>query len=456
MKDSPELKDQVLIRDIPDGICVLSKQFRAQSIKNWTRYLVTGEEGYVDLHEVLKHTKCLYDTISDIVHEYQKLPDLEVVDAFAISEVYFEKLVKQKLKALHWDEAGAIDVAKGLGEKFQVPEYHQMGVNPFRKFPERLYSHLERKVEQHIDTAIVQKPDSNYHRLGTIILTNERYALEREKVLETAKEAATSQWQYLKDEPGHDLKFTASTNTDAADLDSKLQSTLCTEKVVQKDAESNFWAAIADLEDNNETAFQAFWTERVDSRARAYNAGLSCISDAKLREQLASLFAAYMQKELVPESITKARAQHLVLSRKTKKNVARLETALAAAKCEAEAVLSTLDRFNKKQGIEGVEATDQLEDAKKGMVQDMVRRMQKLQKGSDGPVLFLTLVVLLFDKYHAGLVYATGKYAPKLLKLLKEKMEGEQYARVEKWKEAAKSGSLTAEDREEMRVMAAS
>jgi hypothetical protein len=87
------------------------------------------------------------------------------------------------------------------------------------------------------------------------------------------------------------------------------------------------------------------------------------------------------------------------------------------------------------------------------MLDDMLRRFKK-QKASDGPVLFLTLVVVLFAKQHDGVVYATGKFAPKLLKLLKGKLEDEQYEQVERWKEAAKTNSLTAEDKAAMAKMA--
>ncbi|KAF7565011.1 hypothetical protein PtrSN002B_002894 [Pyrenophora tritici-repentis] len=87
------------------------------------------------------------------------------------------------------------------------------------------------------------------------------------------------------------------------------------------------------------------------------------------------------------------------------------------------------------------------------MVEDMLRRLQK-QKASDGPVLFLTLVVVLFARQYDGVVYATGKFAPKLLKQLKGTLDKVQYEKVEAWKEAAKTNALTPEDRAEMVKMA--
>lgn len=84
----------------------------------------------------------------------------------------------------------------------------------------------------------------------------------------------------------------------------------------------------------------------------------------------------------------------------------------------------------------------------------MQRRMTKQQKSFDGPVLFLTLVVILHAKHYPGVVYATGKYAPKLLKMLKSKLAEDEYEMLEKWKEGAKKGALGKEEREDMRSMA--
>jgi hypothetical protein len=172
-----------------------------------------------------------------------------------------------------------------------------------------------------------------------------------------------------------------------------------------------------------------------------------------LHDQLSELLAAYIQKELVPETISKARTQNLILSRKTKKNIAKLETTMTSNKGDSNSILSTLDKFTKKQNISYTSSSTN--EFKNTMIQDMQRRMAKQQqKASDGPVLFLTLVVVLFAKHHDGVVYATGKYAPKLLKQLKGKLEAEQYEQLEKWKEAAKAGTLGKEDREEMGRMA--
>ena len=184
-----------------------------------------------------------------------------------------------------------------------------------------------------------------------------------------------------------------------------------------------------------------------------YSTGLTGVSDPKVHDQLAQLLATYTTKDVIPDTLAKARAQRLVLSRKTRKNVARLSGILDNEKTmDVAAITSALDKFNKKQGVQGPSETA-LNAAKQAMVGDMLRRLQK-QKADDGPVLFLTLVVVLFARQYDGVVYATGKFAPKLLKQLKGKLDKEQYDKVEGWKEAAKTNTLSAEDRADMVSMA--
>lgn len=69
-------------------------------------------------------------------------------------------------------------------------------------------------------------------------------------------------------------------------------------------------------------------------------------------------------------------------------------------------------------------------------------------------MLFLYLVVILHATNYPGIVYATGKYAPKLMKMLKEKVSEEDMGRLEAWKEGAKTGRVGAEGRAGIRGMA--
>lgn len=92
------------------------------------------------------------------------------------------------------------------------------------------------------------------------------------------------------------------------------------------------------------------------------------------------------------------------------------------------------------------------------MLTDMQRKLSKPpqpsgKKTSDAPVLFLTLVIMLHARLGDGVVYATGKFAPRLLKGLKGRVGEGEYEKLEGWKEGAKGGGLSVGDREGMREM---
>ena len=217
-----------------------------------------------------------------------------------------------------------------------------------------------------------------------------------------------------------------------------------------KDADSEFWEELSQLESKNEEDFSQFWIDRVTGRIAVYTAGLSTIEDAKLRSQLSELLCSYLQKELIPESIVRARSQGLTRSRKTMKNLQKFQSSVKQKTADLPSLVTATEKFNKKQSIQGPDENT-ITELKNTQVQDMIRKMQKQ---SEGPVLFLTLVVVLLARERQNLVYATGKFAPKLMKQLKTLLKMEDYEQLEKWKDLAKAGSLTADDKERMKAMA--
>lgn len=307
------------------------------------------------------------------------------------------------------------------------------------------------QIEQFV-LGLTGNPETELHRVAEYWLTEDGYASHKDKLLSHAAANAQLQWQETSNSPEKEIKFAMSNITTKIDSHESVLHALAQEKSTEKAIQEHFWNTVSEQQAQNEADFATFWNERVVSRTRIYNEGLGGVKDDKLLAQLAEVFASYAQKELVPDVISKAHSQGLVVSQKTRKNIQKLSSRLDAEKMDAATIMTALDKFNKKQSIESP-GDSWLEESRKAMVLDMIRRMQK-QKKSDGPVLFLTLVVLLFAKHHPGVVYATGKFAPKLLKQLKGVLEPDQYEQLEKWKEAAKTGTLSAEDREEMKKMA--
>lgn len=289
-------------------------------------------------------------------------------------------------------------------------------------------------------------------RLGNFITTQEQLDKAQAALLDLAKNDAAAPFLQLRDSPGKEVKFSLSNITARIPDGDPFQLALAEEKATERLLDEQFWVTVSEHETQNESDFSVFWLERVVSRFHIYTKGLIAVAEPKLREQLDELFVSYVRKELFPDGISKSRSQSLVLSRKTRKNMSRLESALIAGKFDLQVAHTSLNRFNRKQGIEDLDRP-KLDEAKKTMMGDMTRRMQK-QKQSDGPVLFLTLILIQTAKNFEGVVYATGKFAPKLLKQLKPVIEPEQYDQLEKWKEAAKAGTLSAEDRQGMKEMA--
>ncbi|GME36654.1 Purine biosynthesis protein purh [Neofusicoccum parvum] len=224
-------------------------------------------------------------------------------------------------------------------------------------------------------------------------------------------------------------------------------------------ARSTFNATLTQLETDADAALAAFWRDRVALRFELYAAAAAGVPDAKLRAALLDdLLPHYVALDLVPDAVQRAEAKGLVRSARAKRNVRKLVVALQERRPQgaggADAVRASLAKFAGKLDVASLGEAER-EERKEGFVRDMVRGMRK---DADAPRLFLTLVVVLWARRAEGVVYATGKYAPKILKLLKGDsggLEEEVLARLETLKEMVKAGGVGDGEKEEMRKMAA-
>ncbi|KAE8831996.1 hypothetical protein HRS9139_06238 [Pyrenophora teres f. teres] len=387
--------------------------------------LQSGALAYLDLQKFASDFPDFFPSFKDAVSHFQDLPNISVIDTFAVSEPWTAQIQQDCIRILE-QEGSTLDVTEVIG------------------------SHA-------IISALSQKPPGQrIIRVGHLILTETRRDGALDELATYATQGAHSQWQTHLNDPttntsAPDPKYSRDRIRDLIPPTGLVQRLLLATKPVDKALEETFYNTLAPLESANEADFATYWSDRCISRYNIYSTGLKAVSDPKVHDQLAQLLAAYTTKELIPDTLAKARAQRLVQSRRTRKNIARLSGVLETVDGVA-GIATALDKFNKKQGVEAPGETT-LVAAKRAMVEDMLRRLQK-QKAVDGPVLFLTLVVVLFARQYDGVVYATGKFAPKLLKQLKGTLDKEQYEKVEAWKEAAKTNTLSAEDRADMVKMA--
>ncbi|KAI4935799.1 hypothetical protein J4E85_001125 [Alternaria conjuncta] len=437
---SENLTSKVNIQETDVSVLCTPKRY-LESERDTTVYdLQSGALAYLDVQRFASDFIELFPSSQVALSYFQQLSGIEVIDSFAVSLIWISRLEQDCVRILE-QEGCTLDVTEVIGSRLPPT------------IREQVAGRAKNSIVAHFSETT---GGLKIVRVGTLILTERRRDGALDELAGYAKEAAKAQWQSLHDDPTlvEDVKFTRDKIKDMIPPTGLVQRLLLQQKPVEKLLEERFWFHVSSFETLNEEDFAMYWTDRMLTRYRIYSAGLVSVMDQKVHSQLAQVFATYAHKDLIPDTIAKARAQGLVLSRKTRKNVTKLSSVLeSTTPLDNTSLSSALEKFNKKQGINHP-STDSLAAAKQSMLDDMLRRIKK-QKASDGPVLFLTLVILLFAKQYDGVVYATGKFTPKLLKLLKGKLEYEQYEQLERWKEAAKTNTLSAEDREGMARMAA-
>ncbi|CAN9241561.1 unnamed protein product [Alternaria sp. RS040] len=434
-----DLASKINVQENADSVTCTPKQYLETKRDTTVQDLQSGALAYLDLHKFAFEFSELFPTYQDVSSHFQQLSDIDVVGSFAISQSWVSKVEQDCIRILE-QEGCTLDVTEVIGSRL----------------PPSTIDTIAAKAKDAIIASFSQHSEGpRIVRVGPLILTETRRDGALDELSGYAKEDAEAQWRGLQDDPtrAEDIKFARDRVKAMIPPTGLVQRLLLDQRPVEKTLEEHFWSTISAFETPNEEDFAMYWTDRLLTRWAVYNTGLASITDQKLYDQLGDLLATYAHKDLIPDTTAKARAQGLVLSRKTRKNLARLSSIVDATKSADTTYLSSaLDKFNKKQSIASP-SPDSLAAAKQSMLADMLRRLQK-QKASDGPVLFLTLVSVLYAKQNDGVVYATGKFAPKLLKLLKGALGDEQFGKVEAWKEAAKSNSLSAEDRRGMAEMA--
>jgi hypothetical protein len=301
---------------------------------------------------------------------------------------------------------------------------------------------------------IEELPDAENVSSLNSFLVREDYLNElTESVLSSARERARAKWTQLEQSPEKECALVAfDVYQEFCKDPTCAYDGVLFRAVLEKNeghAKSAFAEKIAELEVQNEADFALFWSDRVMARFHVYRTGAEAVADPKLQTQLLELLQSHITKDLVPESLAKAQTKGLMRSKKTKKHTARFSTTLKSAS-DLQSLSSTLDKFGHKQGIASP-SPSALTEKKSAQLKELIRGMKK---DNDGPRLFLTLVVVLLANRAPGIVYATGKFAPKLMKLLRGELGEEQYERLERWKDAVKAGSLTTEDRAGMRALA--
>lgn len=221
---------------------------------------------------------------------------------------------------------------------------------------------------------------------------------------------------------------------------------------ISMSATTAFEKRTTELQKGCQDQFISLWTSRVVLKSCLYTSGLETLPADPLKDQLSELLSIHLFQDLIPNTIKRARTKGLIRTPHLSKQISKLETEIAPTKeMRKTSPQDTLSKFAKKISLE-TPSSNQLATAKKEHLDDMVAVMSK---DKDGPRLFLSLIIILCASKRDGVIYATGKFAPKLLKVVKEDLNEDIYRRVEGIKELVKLGKVDKTVRVEMRELAA-
>jgi hypothetical protein len=214
-------------------------------------------------------------------------------------------------------------------------------------------------------------------------------------------------------------------------------------------AKEAYESRLSQLRTDSQAQFSTLWLTRVVLKTQLYSTGLLSVTDGSLKGQLQDLLLTYIAGELIPANLKRAKTKGLVRTPQMQKNITKLLESVKTNQKEKSSPLEALAKFNKKMGLDEPSEND-LAAAKKEYLQDVADSMEK---DADGPRLFLGALSNIFASKHEGVLYATGKFAPRLLKSLKDELSAEQVKRLEEIKEAVKAGTMDDVMREELRVL---
>jgi hypothetical protein len=466
------------IKETSTSITVLPNLVLEKKRDATIKDLQTGATAYIDIQELTKDFPELFSTYEDAHSYIRSVRDISVTDRFAISTHWIIQLGDNCSRVL--EEEGSLSISEIIGSRL----------------PTGLRNSVASTAETCLIAAWSKNPEAaQITRVGEFLLTDTRRQTAMDSLSSYAQASAETQWAALTTSPSNppdDLKYNLSAIQSQIPAGHRFLYALLLEPGVKKMLDETFYLALTTLESQNEALFQTYWNDSIYARYTTHMLALSPSlspsftqsspsTDEKLFTALEELYTSYVLTSFLPSALTKARTQGLVLSRRTRKNVSKLEADLlglqnqnasflpgrsekqkengTTIKIPIQVLTKALASFMKKQSIPPLHP-ETLAATKKDMLEEMRRDMQRrVEKGKDktanGPVLFLTLIIILVARRGEGVVYATGKFAPKLVRWLKaEGKIGEEFGRLEGWKEAAKANTLSAEDKAEMVRMA--
>ena len=196
--------------------------------------------------------------------------------------------------------------------------------------------------------------------------------------------------------------------------------------------------------------FQDMFQLRVMAPAHLYAMGV--VADATLKQRLDEYLSDYFRNDVIPRFVNTAREQGLLQNDKTRaREIERLQQVCSQAKTLSD-IKTAVSKFSKKQKIDGP-SIDQIKQMKQQTLQQKVKAMQKMSRGSD---VLQNLTWILLAQRSEGLFMSSGKDTSRMVKQYQTVDDDETSRRLQEWRDALKAGKESDEDLQNMKEIARS
>ncbi|KAK6522074.1 hypothetical protein TWF281_002643 [Arthrobotrys megalospora] len=219
---------------------------------------------------------------------------------------------------------------------------------------------------------------------------------------------------------------------------------------------------VGELRETANAAARVYFVDKVYLRFVVNSAAIEKIQDAGVQEKLAQDLAVYYQK-IIGDGLTKLRDR--VADTQSQRMNERIEDAISSVKnvfssddikpmAGLHVIQQELESLMKDIGVN--RATEEAEEGKEAVtakIAEMRRELKtQLEKASDLSLMLLVVLILLFSEHEGGILRATGKYAPKILKQLRHRLTEADYEFLSSVKGAVIArSSMGGEDVERLR-----
>jgi hypothetical protein len=229
---------------------------------------------------------------------------------------------------------------------------------------------------------------------------------------------------------------------------------------IQAEATAAYTTELRRQQQKKQIALAKYWQIRVLARFELYQRGLAALDDERLQKDLTNLTIEYFTELIISDAFKKAETHDWIHGKAMIRHADSLDDKLNEIKNDVPSSLENplrdvkeaLSAFNLGMNIDPPTEED-IQSLKQSQMKELAASMSR---DEDPARLFLKLVLVLLARHHPGTIYATGRFAPKLMKQFAAALDEEENASLKALRDAVRAGSLTAEDKVKMRSLARS